>query len=117
MPAINIVVGQTEALYVYRLTFPDGKLITVAVAPLNADVAGRVIGTLSEEYTLLVPIEPRGYPWAFLRGYASPVQYIQERTALPPWACSLLGAMIIPLVAAAPADDILRAATAWYEGS
>jgi hypothetical protein len=116
MPNINIVVGQTEALYVYRLTFPDGKLLTVAVAPLNRDVAGRVIGTLTEEYTLLVPIEPPGSAWAFLRGYASPVSYIQSHTALPPWACSLLGAMIIPLVAAAPADDILAAATAWFEG-
>jgi hypothetical protein len=113
---INIVVGQTEAVYVYRLTFPDGKSLTCCVTPLNQDVAGRVIGNLSEEYTLFIPLEPRGMPWGFLRGYATPVSYVQEKTQLPPWACSLLGRLMILLTAARPADEIADLAAAWYEG-
>jgi hypothetical protein len=116
MLPVKISVGQSEAVYFYRLVFPDGKTLTCAVSPLGPDVAGRVIGTLTDEYTLFVPIEPIGQPWAFLRGVAAPVSYVQLRTQLPPWVCSLLGRLMILLTAARPADEIVDVAQAWYEG-
>jgi hypothetical protein len=116
MPPVKISVGQTEAMYFYRLVFPDGKTLIFAMAPLNLETASGVIGTLTEEYVLFIPIEPRGRPWAFLRGYAAQVAYVQQQTELPPWACSLLGRLMILLSSVRPADEIADAATAWYEG-
>ncbi len=116
MPQVNITVGQSEAIYYYRLSFPDGKTFTVAVSPLSPEVGGAVIGTFTEEYTLFVPIEPRGRPWAFLKGYAPGVAYVQMQTELPPWASSLAARLMILLTAARPADEIADLAGAWFAG-
>ncbi len=116
MPDVHIVVGQTEALYFYRLTFPNGDQLVVGVTPVTVDVGGRVVGTLTAEYSLVIPLAPLGRPWAFLRGFMPGASYVQQSMQLPPWASSLL-ASIMPLLArVAPAEDVADAAERWYAG-
>jgi hypothetical protein len=109
-----IEVGESEIALFYRLVLPDGTKLVFGAVALDVQTATRVIGNVTVEYSLFVPILPPGAPWMFLRGFKPGVDYITGQTGIEGSPAALY-AELMPLIAAlAPADDIAEAADTWY---
>src|SRR3989304_5503070 len=78
----QISVGESNMALFYRLVLPDGSRLIFGAVPLDADSALRVIGNVTVEYTLFIPIQPAGVPWMFLRGFQPQIEYLTSHTGL-----------------------------------
>jgi hypothetical protein len=109
----KVLTGQDTLIVFYRFLWENGEQFCFAVSPLQPEVAREVIGTLSEDYSLVIPIIPAGKAWAFLRGYIIPEDYIRTSCFLDARTASLLFALMPSLTQVRPADDLLDLAIAW----
>jgi len=112
----QISVGQSEMALFYRLVLPDGSRLVFGAVPLDADTALRVIGNVTVEYSLIIPIFPRGTTWPFLRGFRPQPEYVEFHLLVAGTVADLYS-YLMPLISAlAPADAIAEAADAWWAG-
>jgi hypothetical protein len=107
-------VAETYLTVFYRFQFPDGSRFVVASTPLTPDVAGNVIGNVTQDYSLITPIIPPGRAWPFLRASNPTPEYVEANTGLRGSLAQLLSALCPLLVAVRPIDDLEAAADGWY---
>ena len=112
---VTVRTGQSNICVAYRFNFPNGQHFTVAAVPLDVETARSVLGNVTEDYSLVVPIHPLGFTWPFLAGMQQTPQYVGEHTQLTGNMLILLTMMIPKLATIPPADDLLAIAEEWYQ--
>jgi len=110
----KLVTGESQVAVSYRLTLPDGMRIALMAVPLDDRTAGEVIGSVSTEYTLVIPLFPPGRAWPFLRGMSLDLNYVKQATALMGRHASLLQKLLPSLTLIPPGDDLIDLADEWY---
>lgn len=111
---VQILTGQSTIAIFYRFNFPDGSRFVVAAAPLDDDTATKVLGNVTQDYSLVIPLLPRGMAWPFLRGFHPAVDYVTQMTGLTGSPAALLARLIPELVTLPPADTLADIAETWY---
>lgn len=110
----TIITGEANIAVSYRLNFPNGQRFKVMAIPLDTRTATQVLGSVTEDYTLIVPLRPPGIAWPFLREFKPQASYVQSHTGIQGAFLGLLTLLIPILTTIPPADDILTLAEDWY---
>lgn len=111
---VQILTGQSTICVFYRFNFPDGSRFIVSAAPLDDDTATKVLGNVTQDYSLIIPILPRGLAWPFLRGFHPAPDYVTQMTGLTGSPAALLARLIPELATIPPADVLSDIADQWY---
>jgi hypothetical protein len=111
---VQIITGQSTIAVFYRFVFPDATRFVVAAAPLDEATSSQVLGNVTQDYSLVIPILPRGMAWPFLRGFRPAVDYVTQMTGITGSPAQLLARLIPDLVTIPPADVLADIADQWY---
>jgi hypothetical protein len=110
----RVFTGETNILVSYKFVLPDGRQLSVAVAPLDVRTATEVLGNATVEHSLVVPLDPPGLSYAALRAFQPSPQYVTRLTGLQGWQAMLLSRLLPRLTLIPPADDLADICDAWY---
>jgi hypothetical protein len=114
MTETRLSVGETHFTQWIRLQLPDGAMLVIISTPLNTDVAGRLLGSVTDEYALITPVIPPGRPYPFMQDFTPPAEYVAAQLALPARLSTLVSRLIPLLVRCAPGDEIAAQADLWW---
>lgn len=112
---VTVQTGQANIAVSYRFNFPNGSVFKVAAIPLDTRTATLVLGNVTDEYALIVPLQPRGEAYEFLAGFRPTSSYVATHTGLSGPALELLTLLLPELTTIPPADILVDIAQEWYD--
>lgn len=111
---VTVITGQSNICVTYRFNFPDGTTFKVAAVPLDTRTATRVLGNVTDEYSLVVPLSPPGVAFPFLANFKPRPSFVTLHTGLTGDALDLLTALLPELTTIPPADILVDIAQEWW---
>lgn len=112
---VKITTGESNIAVSYRFTFPNGYVFKVIAVPLDTRTAREVLGNVTEDYTLIIPIAPPGIAFPFLSGMQQNVSYVTVHTGITGTPLDLITLLLPVLTTVPPVDELLPVAQAWFD--
>ena len=114
---VTVSTGESNICVFYRFDFPNGSRLKIAAVPLDDKVSREVLGNVTENYTLIIPLHPRGMAWPFLAGFQPRPSYVTQYLDYDGDLLDLITLLIPELTKIPPADDLLDIAQVWWDVS
>ena len=102
----KILVGESNLSIAYRFEPGDATTYCFWVSVISPDMGQNIVRGCDSSYALVVPIQPQGHAYPFLRGQRQDPRYVADKTDLRPYEAALL-AYILPALSAMDLPDII----------
>jgi hypothetical protein len=102
----KIMVGESHLSIAYRFEPGDGTTYCFWVSVISPEQSRDIVRGVDTAYALVVPLQPQGYAYPFLRGQRQDARYVSDKTGLRPYEAALL-AYILPALSAMDLPDVI----------
>jgi len=103
----DIKAADSNLSIAYRIEPGDGTRYVFIVMLMDVEMGRDIIRGANENYALVIPYEPRGYAYPFLRSSRQNPSYVADKTGLDAYTARVLAYLLPSLTNMIPPDDIL----------
>jgi len=102
----KILVGESHLSIAYRFEPGDATTYCFWISVISPEQGRDIVRGCDSSYALVVPLQPQGNAYPFLRGQRQDVRYVADKTGLRPYEAALL-AYILPALSAMDLPDVI----------